>query len=294
MIKNFLGFSIFLASLSFISCDSNEYAGYDADNAESPYVPRENVRMVKSVKSVNRIGGRDYSWEHTFEYDKHNRIKEINLSVIHHRKVASEYYLCHITSKACYYYLDKTLDVCYDIKWEYPEAPSENTSVKGKDEGIFGSSGNLLKISSLDLEYSGNTLVKAYSDGGRRYEITRTRDCVNGFKLYDDYLDTIISDKGDIYKYAYDKNNTNFDFSGYFGYWGIESEIPYNSIPYYASYQLAAFGMMGSTSPYLPLGKAVTADDGSVAYGKWSFDDKGYPVEFMDSDGRRTVVTYIE
>lgn len=298
MIKKYLAFSILILSLLSASCsnDGHDYSNYDADTARSPYIPKKDVRLVKSVRTTNNFGGRDYSWEHTFKYDVHNRIKSINVtsSVHMYSEVNSRYYLCNITSKADYYYFDKAIDIRYEVEYKYPEVPLENSRNSGIAKGLFSSNGVMRKFSSLDLEYSGMMLVRAYADGGRRYEISRDRSGnVTGYKRIKDYDDTIISDKEDYYNYSSIKNKTNFDFSGYFGYWGIESEIPYIDRTYDAVYQLAAFGMLGSTSPNLPIGKVFETENGSV-FGKWTFDDKGYPIEFTDSDGRKTVVTYVE
>ena len=100
------------------------------------------------------------------------------------------------------------------------------------------------------------------------------------------------------------KNKTNFDFSGYFGYWGIERAIPALYTEYYAPYHLTAFGMLGSTSSYLPLaqlardnkGKPLTDDSGSqyYLYGSWELDSKGCPISFVDGSGRKTEIRYVE
>lgn len=297
MIKRFINLAILVFCVSFAACDNNEYSGYDADSAESPYKPVEGRRMVAAVKTTNNIDGRDYSWEHTFSYDNKGRIKEINSKIVHHHyKEAfgySRYYKCNITSKANYYYLGEALDVVYSVEREYPEYPDWNTAVNGKDEGRFNANGVLEKYSVLDFEYSTTSLYSAFVDGGRRYDIARGRGGdVTGFKLYDELADTLMLDYADRYEFSFDKNKTNFDFSGYFGYWGFEQEIPINSSIYYATYQLAAFGMLGSGSQNLPLGIIVSDDNGVETTGKWELDSEGYPLSFVDASGRKTVVTY--
>lgn len=294
MIKRFLGFSLLLASLSFFSCSEDEYSKYDADNAKSPYSPIESAYKVKSITTTNRFEGRDYSWEHSFEYDSHNRIKEINVSIVDYRYVdeIDHYYTRNIKSKAQYYYFDNALDVRYSISWEHPENPLLNSDASGIVDGLFSADGNIIKMASMDFEYSGNTLADGYSDGGRHYVITHDRNGnVTGYTLYSDN-NSVITNKADAYKYSLHENKTNFDFSGYFGYWGVETEMPYNGTPYYAPYQFAAFGMLGSTSPQLPLGRRATTGIGDVVYGEWKLDNNGCPVEFVDTDGRKTVITY--
>ena len=297
MTRKFFYLTMLLLCVSFTACDENEYSKYDADTAESPYKPIEGRRPVASVKTTNTIDGRDYSWEHKFSYDKHGRIKEINSQIVHHHyKEAfgySRYYRCNISSKANYYYLGNAIDIVYEVEREYPDYPDWNTSVNGKDEGRFNANGTLGKYSVLDFEYSATSLYTAHIDGGRRYDIVRGRGGnITGYKLYDELADTLIADLSEHYEFSYDKNKTNFDFSGYFGYWGAEQEIPINSSIYYAPYQLAAFGMLGAGSQHLPLGITVTDSNGNETTGKWELDSEGYPLSFTDAYGRKTFVTY--
>ena len=299
MVKTVLKFAILALSVSFIACDNDEYSRYDADTAETPYKPIEGRRMVASVKTTNTIDGREYSWEHKFSYDKQGRIKEVNSQIMHHHyKEAfgySRYYACDITSKANYYYFGEAMDVVYSVERQYPEYPDWNTSVSGKDEGRFNASGVLTKYSVLDLEYSATSLNTAYIDGGRRYEIVRGKGGnISGYRLYDDVAETLMLDYSNRYEYSYDKNKTNFDFSAYFGYWGVEQEIPINSSAYYAPYQLAAFGMLGSGGQYLPLGMVFTDSAGNEIFGQWELDRDGYPLSFVDAYVRKTIVTYVE
>ena len=299
MVKTVLKFAILALSVSFIACDNDEYSRYDADTAETPYKPIEGRRMVASVKTTNTIDGREYSWEHKFSYDKHGRIREINSKIEHHNyKEAfgyTRYYKCDITSKANYYYLGEAMDVVYSVERLYPEYPDWNTSVSGKDEGRFNANGVLVKYSVLDLEYSLTSLNTAYIDGGRRYDVVRGKNSnITGYRLYDELADTLMLDHSSRYDYSFDKNKTNFDFSGYFGYWGVEQEIPINSSVYYAPYQLAAFGMLGAGAQNLPLGMVLTDSSGNEITGEWVLDKDGYPQSFVDVYGRKTVITYVE
>ena len=299
MIKNFLNIAIIALCALFAACDNDVYSRYDADAAKSPYKPAEGRRMVASLKTKNTIDGREYLWEHNFSYDKHGRIKEVNTKILHHHyKDAfgySRYYKCNITSKANYYYLGEAMDIVYSVEREYPEYPDWNTIVSGKDEGFFNASGVLEKFSLLDMEYSATSLNRVYVEGGRRYDIVRGKGGnVTGYRLYDETAEKMLLDYGDRYDYSYDKNRTNFDFSGYFGYWGIEQEIPINVSAYYATYQLAAFGMLGSGCHNLPLGMSLFDNAGNEISGKWELDSEGYPLSFVDAYGRETVVTYMK
>lgn len=291
-------FLLLLLSVVIAAC--GEYYGYDSDDADSPYLPKEDVHMVKSITTTSKYNGRDYSWEHNFQYDAKNRVKDINSAIVYYVEQYSggvkRYYKCNRTSSAKYYYLDNALDVAYSVSFEYPEYPAWNVTRNGTDEGLFDSkNGVLIKHSALDFEYSGLTLVKAYSDGGRRYEFNRDRDNnLAGYKILDNYTDTVMVDKSNVCRYNMSKkNNTNFDFSAYFGFWGVEEELVPNGAPYYAAYQLAAFGFLGTTSRYLPNGN-YEIKDGAVITGKWELDSSGRPVTFTDVSGRKTVVTYWE
>ena len=300
---------ISLLTVSLVSC--NEDDDYNADTAVTPYEPVPGRRMVAQVKTTNTIDGRDYSWEHNFEYDAQGRIKQINSTMVHHRAVQFDnyvrYYRCNITSQANYYFNDKNFRVEYSLSREYPEYPSWNTTERGKDHGMFNSNGTLAEISSIDLEYSATQLQRVYNDAGNI--ITPTRDASGNVTGYIKYLpngteeDSVVLNRKNDVRYSSVRNKTNFDFSAYFGYWGVEQSIYANRTEYYASYQLAAFGMFGATSPYLPLG--ITArdnkgnaimEDGATKYlyGKWEYDSQNYPVAFTDGNGRRTEIKYVE
>lgn len=285
-------FLLLLLSLVLVAC--GEYYGYDADKAESPYVPKKATHIVKSLKTTSIHNGHDYSWEHKFKYDKHNRIQEVSSNIKFHVEDKWEgTYVGYRKSVAKYYYLDNDIDVVYTVSFEYPDHSDKNRTYDGTDEGVFDSKkGVLKKFSALDLLYSGSTLTTAYCDGGRRYEIERDRNNnVTGYNIYDDYDNSLINSFGE-YNYSSKENNTNFDFSGYLGYWGVEEELVPNASPYYAAYQLAAFGFLGSTGKHLPVGEPVKTDTGETVTGKWEFDESGRPVVFTETSGRKTSVTY--
>lgn len=285
-------FLLLLLSLVFVAC--GEYYGYDADKAESPYAPKKATHIVKSLKTTSVYNGYDYSWEHKFKYDKHNRIQEVTSNIKFYVEDKWEgTYVGYRKSVAKYYYLDNNIDVVYTVSFEYPDHPNKNRTYNGTDEGVFDSKkGVLKKYSALDLLYSGSTLTTVYCDGGRRYEIERDRNNnVTGYNIYDDYDNSLINSYGE-YNYSSKENNTNFDFSGYLGYWGVEEELLPNASPYYAAYQLAAFGFMGTTGKNLPVGKPEKLDTGESITGQWELDDKGRPVLFTETSGRKTSVTY--
>ena len=298
-----------LLTVSLVSCNDDD--DYNPDTAVTPYEPVPGRRMVAQVKTTNTIDGRDYSWEHNFEYDAQGRIKQINSNIVHHRAIQFDntvrYYKCYITSQANYYFNDKKFRVEYSLSREYPDYPSWNTTEHGKDHGIFNSNGTLTEIPSIDLEYSATQLQRAYCDGG--YIIAPARDAagnVTGFTKYlamDAESDSVIMDRKNDVRYSSVRNRTNFDFSGYFGYWGVEQATYANRTEYYASYQLAAFGMLGATSPRLPLAIVERDSKGNVVmeeglpkylYGKWEYDSQECPVAFTDGNGRRTEIKYVE
>lgn len=309
--KNIFRFMLLsLCAVAFVACSDSE--DYNADTAVTPYEPVPGRRMVAQVKTTNTLDGRTYSWEHNFSYDAQGRIKEINSNFVHYRKIPFDgvvrVYKCIITSQANYYFRGDELSVEYSVSKEYPDYPDWNTRENGKNKGFFNEDGVLESFLSLDLVYSKMQLSKAHADGGHIY--VPYRDVLGNVTGYqtrynnDDDKDSIVLDRSVDFKYGYNKNNTNFDFSGYFGYWGLEKAIPAIATEYYAYYQLTAFGMMGSTSSYLPLaqlardkdGKPLTDDSGAplYLYGRWEFDSNDYPISYVDGSGRKTEIRYVE
>ena len=300
-----------LFAVSLVACEDSEE--YNADTALSPYEPVPGKRMVAQVKTTNNIGGREYSWEHNFDYDAKGRIREINSKMVHYRAVEFDnvirFYRCNITSKANYYFLENNrLSVYYSVKHEYPEFPDWNSADEGRDNGTFNDNGTLASFSALDFTYSATQLQHAYADGGYMYEPSRNSSGdVTGYiiRYPDNYdNDSIVLDRRGEYRFSSIRNKTNFDFSGYFGYWGLERAIPAVRTEYYAYYQIAAFGLLGAVSPNLPMhmlsrdskGNAVKDNGGNPVYltGKWEFDSKQCPVSFTDGSGRRTEIKYID
>ncbi len=287
---------ILLVSFGFVACSDSD--SYNADTAESNYKPSQHLRKVATVRTTNTIDGRDYSWEHKFSYDAQGRIKEINTVMRHYTPYEFDnivrYHACNIVSKACYYYRGEKLEVDYSLSREHPEYPDWNKSENGTDYGRFNEQGHLTAFSTLDFVYSRTVLQNAYSDSGIGYTIVRDGSGnVTGYKAIQTSNDSLLVDKSSKYYYSRIKNNTNFDFSAYFGYWGVEQDILANRMPYYASYQLGAFAMLGSTSPYLPFG-IFDEDSNEYIFGRWELDDRDSPVLFTDATGRRTEITYVE
>lgn len=299
--------ALVLCVVSFAAC-SEESDGYNANAAVTPYEPLPG-RLVASVKTTSDLGGRDYSWEHKFEYDTLGRIKEINSYMCHHRAVAfdnvTRFYKCYITSKANYYYRGNDFEVKYSVSREYPDYPDWNTRENGTDEGAFNSAGVLVQFANMDFEYSRTSLQKAHLDNEQRYDVVRdVSGNVNGFVIYNSVKDSVLLDRSCDFRYSRFRNKTNFDFSGYLGCWGVEQAMYANREKYYASYQLAAFGMLGATSSYLPLstlsrdskGEVVKDEGGNPVYlvGEWSFDEKDFPMLYVDASGRRTEIRYVD
>jgi hypothetical protein len=308
--KFFYMLLVSLATIGFTACSDND-DDYNANTAVSPYEPAQGRRMVAQIKTTNTVDGRDYSWEHNFQYDAQNRIRQIDSRFVHYRAVkfanTTRFYRCNITSQANYYFEDEKFRVEYTLSREYPEFPEWNSTESGKDHGLFNSNGTLAKISAIDLEYNATQLQRAYSDGGIKTEVARDASGnVTGYRKYrmmNAEQDTLIIDRSNDFRYYRDANRTNFDFSSYFGYWGIDQLLYANNTEYYASYQLAAFGFFGATSSHLPYGMLARDGKGNVVmesgtpkylYGNWEFDSQNCPVSFTDGTGRRTEITYIE
>lgn len=309
--KNILRLMILsLCAVAFVACSDGD--DYNADTAVSPYEPVPGRRMVAQVKTMNTIDGRDYSWEHNFAYDAQGRIKEINSSFVHYRAYTFDnvvrYYKCYITSQANYYFKGDNFSVEYSVSKVYPDYPDWNTRENGKNNGQFNVNGTLASFLSLDFVYSAMQLQEAHADGGHIY--VPYRDAMGNVTGYqtryhnDEGKDSVVLDRSRDFMYGGIRNKTNFDFSGYFGYWGLEKAVPAIATEYYAYYQLSAFGMMGSTSSYLPLaqlsrdknGKPMVDESGSALYlyGRWELDSKECPVSFVDGSGRKTEIRYVD
>lgn len=299
-----------LCTVAFVACSDSD--DYNADTAVSPYEPVPGRRMVAQVKTTNSIDGRDYSWEHNFTYDAQGRIKEINSNIVHYRARefdnVTRFYKCYITSQANYYFKGDKLSVEYSVSKEYPDYPDWNTRENGKNNGQFNKNGTLASFLSLDFIYSVTQLQEAHADGGHVYVPYRDASGnVTGYQIRyhnNDGMDSVVLDRSRDFLYGRIKNKTNFDFSGYFGYWGLERAIPAIATEYYACYQLTAFGMMGATSSNLPLaqlardekGNSQTDESGSplYLYGNWEFDNQDCPISFVDGSGRKTEIRYVE
>lgn len=309
--KGFFKYIVFpLLAVAIVGCSDDD--DYNADTAISPYEPVPERRLVSQVSTTDTIDGRAYLWEYNFSYDVHNRIKEINSKIVGYVDEEfvniTRYYKCNKTSKVNYYYLGNDFRIEYSASHEYPEYPAWNGSQSAKWYGVFNSNGTLAEYSTMDFEYNATQLKAVYLDGGNIYEIKRdTRGNVTGYvKLEQTNVgaDRVVADYGNECRYSSFRNNTNFDFSGYFGFWGIEKSLPTEYIEYYAPYQLTAFGMLGATSAYLPLsmlsrndkGEIVKDNDGNAVYlsGEWVRDEAGYPLEFVEETGRKTEIKYVD
>ena len=293
--KNILTILMLSFCATFIACSDSDDGGGSGSN-ESVYKPLDG-RRVASVKTTNTVNGRNYSWEHRFSYDAQGRIKEINSNFVHYSEYNARYYLCNISSNAKYSYDGNYLNVDYSVTRVYPENTVMNSKDSDTDRGVFNNAGVLTKMELADFVYSGTSLDEAYFESGEKFRIVRERSNVAGYVISDIATDVVKKDFSSKYRYSSFKNKTNFDFSGYFGYWGVEQNMVANRMPYYASYQLAAFGMLGATSPYLPMAVAVYDNDGNVTayeYGTWELDSKDCPVLYVDPSGRKTVITYVD
>ena len=298
--KNYLSIFALLLCVVVVSCEKE----YDADTAESNYVAAPGKR-VASVKTTFFENDGENCHEHRFTYDAKGRIKTVNSDIVIYTPVIMDNYgfpdtvnyRCNITSSANYFYRGEKLEVAYIVSTQYPDLPAMNRTSGSSSYGVFGQSGVLERFSQLSFEYSKTRLLQAYADGGICFDVARDGDGnVTGYKKYDVYTDKVLENNVGRYHYHPRKNKSNFDFSAYFGYWGVEQGVTVISRPYRAPYQLAAFGMLGATSQNLPWGIVEKGADGKEMYicGEWEFDSQDYPLSFVDADGRRTEITYCE
>ena len=294
--KNFLSIILLAISVGLVSCTPE----YDPDTAVSKYEPVPG-RRVASLRTTYNFNGNEYSFEHNFSYDAKGRIKSVNSNIVHY--VADKVYFdtvytrCNITSTADYFYNGDELKVAYSVAHEFPTAPSRNNRESSTDYGVFNDAGVLTRFSTVDFVYSTTMLQQGFADNGAYYNVARDGNGnVTGYTKCRTSTDEVITDKSGCYFYSPFKNKTNFDLSAYFGYWGVEQGVRRISVPYYATYQLAAFGMFGSTSGHLPWGTVEKGPDGTdkYLYGEWELDSQDYPLSFVDVDGRRTEIVYCE
>lgn len=293
-------FPILLLSLcvGFVSCNEE----YDADTAQSPYEPVPGRRLVASVKTTFVENGGENIHYHRYTYDAKGRIKSVNSDLVIYTPVVKDYidtayYRCNMTTSANYFYRGEELEVAFSVSTEYPDLPAMNRLTSGSNYGVFNSNGVLSRFSQASFDYSTTMLRQAYADGDICFDVTRDADGnVTGYKKYIVTSGKVLEDKSNLYYYHPRKNNTNFDFSAYFGHWGVEQGVPVISRPYRAPYQLAAFGMLGATSPYLPYGVVEKDADGNTELipGTWEFDSQYYPVSYTGPDSCKTVITYCE
>lgn len=293
-------FSILFLSLcvAFVSCDEV----YDADTAESHYQPIPGRRLVASVKTTFEENGGEATHEHHFAYDAKGRIRTVNSNLVIYSPVVMDYYdtvyyKCNMVMSANYFYRGEELEVAFSVSTEYPDLPGMNRYSSSSNYGYFNSNGVLERFSLASYEYSATQLQQAYTDGDICFDVVRNGDGnVTGYKKYQATSGQVHENKIGLYHYHPIRNKTNFDFSAYFGYWGVEQCVPVIARPYRAPYQLAAFGMLGATSPNLPFGIIERGADGvdNYIYGEWEFDNQDYPLSYVDTEGRRTVITYYE
>ena len=296
--KNILSILSLLLCMGVVSCKEE----YDADTAVSHYQPAPGKRRVESVKTSFVEDGGENIHHHRFAYDAKGRIKSVNSELVIYTPVIENYYdtvyyKCNMTTSANYFYRGEEIEVAFSVSTDYPERPALNRLSSSSNFGIFQSNGVLARFSQASFDYSATMLLQAYADGDICFNVTRDADGnITGYKKYVTTTGRVLEEKSNIYHYHPVKNNTNFDFSAYFGHWGVEQGVPVISRPYRAPYQLAAFGMLGATSPYLPFGVIEKGADGKAVrlYGEWEFDGSGSPVSYTDPYGRKTVITYCE
>lgn len=301
--KNIFSILAFALCVGFVSCGED----YDADTAQSPYTPAPGKRLVASVKTTFVENGGENIHEHRFAYDAKGRIKSINSDIViyvpdvvnNNGFIDSVVYKCNMTSNVNYFYRGEELEVAYTISTDYPECPAKNRTSSASNYGVFNSNGVLARFSLASFDYSATRLDRAYADGDICIDVYRTTDNnVTGYKKTVASTGQVLDDKTSLYHYHPKENKTNFDFSAYFGQWGVEQCVPMIARTYRAPYQLAAFGMLGATCKNLPWGYVGKDADGNqkLHYGNWIFDESGvYPLSYVDPDERITTeITYYE
>lgn len=297
--------------ISFVACSSDE--GYDADSAQSNYVPVPAQKMVASVRTTNVVDGREYSSEHKFSYDKQNRIKEVSSVVKRYygyQPSPIEDYIVYrewnVTSNAKYYYDGANLKIVYSVTNKFPDYPSWDNSYSYTDAATLNADGHIERFVSMGSQGTigfecvykrGGTLDVVNIEGG--YTLTMARDAsgnVTGyiFEGFDDNGDQSTIYAADAYEYMLVQNKTNFDFSAYLGYWQVERNISAMDNWMFSPYQLAAFGFFGSTSPYLPMWNKKEVANENTNVSPWQLGSNYAPLKYTDPTGRVTEVTYVE
>ena len=296
--KNILSIFAMLLCVGFVSCNEE----YNADTAESFYDPAPGKRHVASVKTTFVEEGGEAIHHHRFAYDAKGRIKSVNSELVIYTPVIENYvdtvyYKCNMATSANYFYRGEEIEVAFKVSTDYPERPTLNRLSSSSNFGVFQSNGVLARFSQASFEYSTTMLLQAYTDGDICFNVTRDGDGnITGYRKYVTTTGRVLEENSNIHHYHPMKNKTNFDFSAYFGHWGVEQGVPVIARSYRAPYQLAAFGMLGATSPYLPFGVIEKGADGKEnrLYGEWEFDNRDCPVSYTDPFGRKTVITYCE
>ncbi len=276
---------ILLLVLFVLACNSS-HDDYNADKALSSYkaLPADVYRMVECIRmdTVDNKG-REYNWEYRFEYDAHNRIKNIHGNIVRHviNPNNKRMYKKRVTFDNYYFYTKNNgLRIEYHAQIEFPEFAEWNDYVKYSFYGLFNNDGTILSFGPFECEYSYATLNKAYFDNGNIYTLLRDRyGNVTGWS-YIDAEERGESNEG-LYRYTEYINNTNIDISGLLGYWIIERDVAGNEVALEPMFQLATFDMLGIRSINLP--EAV-----------WEFDSAGYPISAKLPTGMRLTIEYLE
>lgn len=282
--KKFLSMIMIAAALVIAGCSEDDES-YNADEAVSTYVPSTNPNVASIKMNYTDKSKREHSWEYNFQYDIHNRIKQLDMKIATYQKIesviASKYYALNVTSTA-YYYFEKynTLKVRLYVDTEYPKRPDENESYAITQYGHFNNEGLLDNFGPFGCEYSGLQLVNAYLDNGRTYRFARDRNVnITGYQCIN--ADTIEVSYSDYYDYTNIRNKTAFDFAAFVGNMVLERELPENPQWPYAHYQLGAFGMLGVCGTNLP-------------QGEWKFNSSGLPVDYITPEGYHLAISYVE
>jgi hypothetical protein len=273
-------FAALLLCLFAAGCSSDD--GYNADTAESYYVPEAYDKMVSAITMTQKMAdGKDCEYIYEFLYDAQNRIKEVNSKWKFFPNIPGiGKKLCNAFVCAKYYYDASSLTIKCRQENLFPGNEDWNSVSNQNYSGAFNKDGVLAQFNIFDCEYQGMLLKKAYVDGGEEFELKhdRNNNIISAYRL-----DSLGNAEEGARKYSYSQkiNKTNFDFASFFGYNIIEAIVYYPNSAVYAPFQLGAFGMFGARGINLP-------------DGEWEMDSEGYPVTYSNSEGRKYVITYKE
>lgn len=273
-IVSFLLSAVLFFCFNGCSSDDDEYNA----NAESYYVA-STLKKVTSITSTAVSNGQTYSFKYAFTYDAKNRISNID-GVINYPSTIGN---CLLTTQATYYYTDMSnLKVTYSQSYAFADKPSSDYETSGEYFGTFNELGALEVFGALDCEYEMSRLSEVYLDYGEYYQLCWSKDNVVGY-YYKESETSATEDFSTVNDFSSVVNNTNFDFSAFFGGLAFEVEtLPCGGNILYSPFYLGAFDMLGARSHNLPAAQ-------------YTYNADGYPVTIVQTtSGGLTITRTVE